>query len=382
MARNVGNREIIQEAVGLKGFQITCKFPKCKNTKKAQPSNFLKANKGKYSETNGYYPYCYNCIRKMITNDDGTISEDGVRNILRDLDYPYIEAIYDTSCCEWENLYGDKPNSQEKVLNIYIKYIKNKPYSTMRWIDGEGVECNNILVQQYKKEEQTDLVPKDIILDSEIEDDEQEEKDKPFKVTKELVDFWGKLKNKQMYKLHQADYERLCEEDGGYIDETKEFYFKNIVILKYLAQEQLAQRNTDGYHKTMKAFQEACEKCGINPKNKIEREDANRGTYGTFIKMIENEHPILDPEKELGTVDYVRKVIEVFFFGHLAKVLNLKNPVQAEYDETMQKYSVNVSTWEDIENIQETPEEEKKDGRRLKVRIPTGFLHKKKSGDR
>ena len=89
-----------------------------------------------------------------------------------------------------------------------------------------------------------------------------------------------------------------------------------------------------------------------NPTNKIEREDANRGTYGTFIRMIENERPVFDAEKDLGMIDVVKKCIQVFFLGHLAEVLGIKNPVKLQYDSVMEDNGVDITTYEDLASVE------------------------------
>ena len=335
--------------------KITCAGD-CGRQKGLTKVNFFKCNSGVRLESDGYYPVCKKCLEYTVLNNNGDVKLVGFKELMKELDYPFLSTVLRKSIDEWERDYTTTNDNQMKVVGIYLAIIgKNVDYKQMRWEDGEILESDQKvwIKDNYKQVMGSE---EEVILQAPKEDDiimeESAEKSSTFVVTKDMVEFWGDIPDKRMYKKYQKEYDRLCDDDGGFIDSVKELYFKNISILKFTAQEQLANNNMESYVKTLKALQTACEACSINPKNKIEREDANRGTYGTFIRMIENERPVFDAEKDLGMIDVVKKCIQVFFLGHLAEVLGIKNPVKLQYDSVMEDNGVDITTYEDLASVE------------------------------
>ena len=72
-----------------------------------------------------------------------------------------------------------------------------------------------------------------------------------------------------------------------------------------------------------------------------------------MIKKWETEKPISKPEPEWEDVDNVKKYIDTFFLGHLAKLVHLENDNSAAYEKEMGEYTVKPPQYED-DNIAET----------------------------
>ena len=73
---------------------------------------------------------------------------------------------------------------------------------------------------------------------------------------------------------------------------------------------------------------------------------------GLMIEMFENEDPIPKPLPEWNDVDNIQKLFNIYFLGHLCKMLNIKSRYSQLYEDEMQKYRVN------IEEIQDLPDED------------------------
>lgn len=76
-------------------------------------------------------------------------------------------------------------------------------------------------------------------------------------------------------------------------------------------------------------------------------------TFGQLIEKWEQEKPIPEPSDEFKDVDKIGQLIDVFFKGHLAKMMGIKNAFSATYDRFMQKYTVTKPEYEDSEFSEE-----------------------------
>ena len=72
-------------------------------------------------------------------------------------------------------------------------------------------------------------------------------------------------------------------------------------------------------------------------------------TFGQLIEKWESESPIPPVDPELEDCDNLRKYVEYFFKGHLAKMMGLKNAYTEGYDEYMAQYSVKKPEYEEDE---------------------------------
>lgn len=73
---------------------------------------------------------------------------------------------------------------------------------------------------------------------------------------------------------------------------------------------------------------------------------------GLMIEMFENENPIPEPLPEWRDVDGIVKLFNIYFLGHLCKMLDIKNRYSKAYEDAMQKYRVN------IEETHDSPDED------------------------
>jgi hypothetical protein len=85
----------------------------------------------------------------------------------------------------------------------------------------------------------------------------------------------------------------------------------------------------------------------LSPKQSKEDQISETETFGTLIRKWEDEQPIPEPDPEFADVDGMRKLVNTWFFGHLAKMFNIKNDYSDEYDEEVAKYTVTPPRYDD-----------------------------------
>lgn len=82
---------------------------------------------------------CKECAKKIARNYDpqtgiyGECTRTSVQEALERLDKPFLESVWITSSNEFKNA----NNKSTSVWEIYMRYINNQAYKTMRWRDSD-----------------------------------------------------------------------------------------------------------------------------------------------------------------------------------------------------------------------------------------------------
>lgn len=98
--------------------------------------------------------------------------------------------------------------------------------------------------------------------------------------------------------------------------------------------------DTKATQSAMKSFQEMLTTAKLSPRQHKEETIDDTETFGTLIKRWEDEKPIPAPEGEFADVDGIKKLVTVFFFGHLCKMFNIQNDYADLYEEEIAKTTV------------------------------------------
>lgn len=70
-------------------------------------------------------------------------------------------------------------------------------------------------------------------------------------------------------------------------------------------------------------------------------------SFGEWIRKWENSRPIPEPDPELQDVDGIIKYIDIWFRGHLCKMLNIKNSRTKLYDDTIEQMRIERPEYEE-----------------------------------
>lgn len=230
---------------------------------------------------------------------------------------------------------------KEDVFNSSMKKIKE---SNMN-ISPMGQYMKTIQLSQYKgksydntvsDEEKDDFVANIPVggFDS-IETDEVTMnffgsgfKDEDYKFLKREYDDWV-ARHECKTKAQEEVFKRLC--------------FKQLEILK------ATQRGEDT--KDLDAtFQKLLETAKLQPKQNSGDTMADNQTFGTLIDKWENTRPIPEIDEDLRDVDNIGLYLDIFFKGHLAKMMGLKNGLSNLYTKFIKKYTVEKPEYSDNED--------------------------------
>lgn len=261
---------------------------------------------------NGKMPICKHCLKEYVYVD-GEINIDKLKKVLMICDYPFFQI-------EFKSAIEDK----NETLGTYFKNIQLN-HKGATWSAGDRESLSNISVSG----------------DTLVEID--------FQVTPDIVKFWGGGYTTEEYMFLQEYYHDLIRIYDHSLP-TQINNYKNMAKTQLQANKCLSTNDMGGYDKSMKILSMLSGDSNIKPVQESSSDRVQKGGYDAFIKHIEDDEPIFDWEKDLGHKDVIKNLLNIFFFGHLAKVLNIPNPFADEYDEEMKSYTVGLDEVEEEKN--------------------------------
>lgn len=277
----------------------------------------------------GKVPYCKQCIEKFYQfyfnkyKDEGcpTPERKAVKRLCMAFDIYYREDTFNS--CLKKSKDGDmniSPMSQYmKVIQLY-QYNRNK----------ETYE-NTIT----KEEEFVPVISKPV--------NPQEE----FIADDVTINFFGSGFNNEDYRFLKREYEDWTARHECKTKSQEEI-FKDICFNR-LQNLKALQKGEDTKDITA-SFQKLLDSGKLQPKQNSGDTTADNQTFGTLIDKWENTRPLPEIDEELKDVDKIGWYIDVFFKGHLSKMMGLKNGLSNLYTKFMKKYSVEKPEYSDEEN--------------------------------
>ena len=290
--------------------------PSCGRLKSAKKENF-------YADGNtihGFYPVCKECIFREAENiekptDPLKETKLSVQRVLRKMNKPFIESLY-IGCVNSYNNEESNDSGKSKILPFqrYMAQICSLPaYKGKTWENSEYGEKYSV--------SRPDKI--------EIVDEDQE-------IIKRGRKRFGAYSSEELYQLESA-YEDWV---SRYPAEAKaqEVLFEQLCIQDMRAR-QLAKEGSDPKD-AIKSCQDIMTSLGIKPTQNSTDAMTDQKSFGELIKAWEMEKPIPEPEGEWADIDKIGLLIDVFFKGHLAKMLNIKNAFSSIYERFINKLTV------------------------------------------
>lgn len=289
--------------------------PKC-NKFKAR-SNFYQ-NKNYDS---GFFPICKECLLQMATdkNKDGTYKDnkEKAKNTLRIMDLPFIESVYDNAISDVTNAVNEK--NRGTAWQQWMVMLSSLPnWKGKTWKDSEFKENS-----EY--------------------DDEYEVKENQ-KTIKRAKKRFGPGYSNEDYMFLENEYQDWitryeCE------TKTQEIIFQRIAFKTWEIMK--ATRNGQPTKDLDASLQSLLSSGDLLPRQDKNNSASDSLTFGQLIDKWENEQPIPEPTDDFKDVDRIGLLIDVFFKGHLAKMMGLKNAFSRTYENFMKKYTVNKPEYDE-----------------------------------
>lgn len=285
----------------------------------ARTNNFYKSN----DNVLGIYPTCKKCILQKVEqrnkkNDKTNETKESVMEQLHKMNLPYIDSLYESCCKSVKDEVNEKNRSSPFLQMVTI--LQSLPqYKGLKWKDSE--------------------LPDGVIND----DDEYEVKENQ-KIIKKAKKRFGPGYSNEDYMFLENEYQDWvtryeCE------TKTQEIIFQRIAFKTWEIMK--ATRNGQPTKDLDASLQSLLSSGDLLPRQDKNNSASDSLTFGQLIDKWENELPVPEPTDEFKDVDRIGLLIDVFFKGHLAKMMGLKNAFSRTYENFMKKYTVNKPEYDE-----------------------------------
>ena len=278
-------------------------------------TNFYKTN----DNVIGVYQTCKKCILQKVEQrnkktDKPNETKKSVMEQLHKMNLPYIDPLYESCCKSVKDEVNEKNRSSPFLQMVTI--LQSLPqYKNKKWEDSE--------------------FPVGVGINGEIDDSyEIKENQRTIKNGKKR---FGPGYSNEDYMFLENEYQDWvqryqCE------NKTQESIFERLAFKKWEIMK--ATRNGQPTKDLDRTYTDLLSSANLLPRQNVGNAATDSLTFGQLIEKWEQEDPIPEASEEFKDIDGIVKYIDVFFKGHLAKMMGLKNGYSHQYDEYMKQYTV------------------------------------------
>lgn len=260
----------------------------------------------------GYFPECKKALLLQATDYDKktntyTDNKEKTKAVFRKLDLPFIESVYQSALTSVNPDTGEK--TRQTAYQQMLVMIKSLPqWRGMTWKDSDFAD-----------------------------NDDSAEFENNRRARKEIKKIFGSGFSETDYVYLQDQYDDWRARTQ--VDSKSQETYVMQICLQLLDIDKDRKNGKDVSNK-LKALDTLMNAANLQPKQNVSNAATDTLSFGQLIEKIENERPISEPSEEFRDVDGIGKYIRVWFAGHLAKALGLKNAFSQEYDDYIKKYTV------------------------------------------
>lgn len=282
-------------------------------------------------ESIGKIPYCRECLDKFYQHylkNYETLKYEfperkAIERICMTLDIYYSDNIFDSA------VKLSEVRTEATIFALYLKQAKLYQYRKKNY--------DTTINDKYK-------AMKDKVSVMPINEEQIAERNEDIQAA---IKFFGNGFDDDDYIYL---YEQYTDWTTRHECETKaqEEIFKQICFTQLeLLKAARAKQDTKDLTAT---FQKLLDTAKLQPKQNSGDTTANTQTFGTLIDKWENTRPLPEIDEDLRDVDKIGLYLDVFFRGHLAKMMGLKNGLSNLYTKFIKKYTVEKPEYNDDED--------------------------------
>ena len=274
------------------------------------------------SYASGLFPVCKKCLIEMACDYDKKTNQyfdnrEKTMDVLKMMNLPYIDSLYQSALTSTAEDIQDKHRNTAWIQ--FIVMIKSLPqYRGKTWKDSE--------------------LPADYL------DKDQEEINENSRTLKQAKKRFGDGYTNSDLLFLETEYQDwvkryACE------NKAQEILFKRICFKELEIDK--AQKSNKDTKELDKTLQDLMGSMALKPNQNNSNALTEAKTFGQLIQKWENEKPIPEPDNDFKDVDKIGTYIDVFFKGHLSKMMGLKNAFTPLYDRFIKKYTVNKPQYDE-----------------------------------
>ena len=281
----------------------------------------------------GKIPYCKHCIENFYQryyekyHDEGCMNaeQEAVKRVCMALNIYYNANVYNRAIDD-----AKKRQMNISPMGSYMKMVQLRQYTKKTY---------DTTIEELAAEEREYVLSTSSVVD--VEDNETR------KIDEKTINFFGVGFQDDDYIFLKREYDDWTARHECKT-KAQEEVFKDICFNRL--QNLKALRAGEDTKDITMAFQKMLDSGKLQPKQNKGDTTADNQTFGTLIDKWENTRPLPEIDEELKDVDKIGLYLDVFFKGHLAKMMGLKNGLSNLYSKFMKKYTVEKPEYKDDEN--------------------------------
>ena len=299
----------------------------CGNEWTTQKGNFPSGgNSILWKGNGGYLPFCKSCCESLMENMTAFYNgneEHALRHLCRTFDWFYDERA---SAMTLNQVKAGKSRLALYPSKACTKQVAQRGETALDNIRND-FEAAKVI-----------KVPEVVVQDSTSTDDNE---DDGFVVTRDMIRVWGAGFTKEQYRYLEEEYHDWITKNVCNTKSQEEIY-RNIVLAQL--DIRTARERGGKVADAQKALQDLMNSANILPKQTADNILADTQTFATLLKKYEETAPIPEPDERWKDVDGIRRYMNTWFRGGLAKALKVKGTDNTRlYDEAvaeMERYTV------------------------------------------
>lgn len=280
----------------------------------------------------GYMPYCKKCVDDMYASflEECKDEKLATRQMCRKLDLYWSEELYDVTRVT---------STARTMLTGYLIKLSIAKYAGKSYDDTLKEE--DTLWTFGKQPEQAVEQIEEVI----------EEKETPMP-SDDVVAFWGPGYSAEDYfELEQRkNYWLEHLPTGVEVTVGLEALLRQICSLEIdINRSRAAGVSVDKLQTTLNTLLGSAMLKPVQGNDSVDTQ-LEKTPFGVWIKKWENERPVPEPDPEMKDVDGLIKYLNIWFTGHLSKMLGLKNAHSKLYEDAIAQLRVDNPEFGDDED--------------------------------
>lgn len=295
---------------------------------------FFQVSYGALYKGSGFLPYCKKCVDEICETyyaKSGRI-DHAVRQTCRALNLYWNKRIFDSA---------EKKATQHTIMAKYVMAINAANYAGKSYDDTLSEEGS--LWDFVNDDAETKTMPENDAESSNVASEEEKAPVPKINVTKRMIKFWGSVYPPEMIAQLEERYQYWMSRlpDEVELDIGTELLLKQISALDIDINNARAGdgKNVD---KLISTQSNLLRDLNLKPVQRKKDESNSLGDvpFGVGIGWCERRKPIAEPSEEFKDVDGIKKEVNVWLYGHLAKMMGKKNLYSKLYEEEIAKLRV------------------------------------------
>ncbi len=287
----------------------------------------------------GYIPVCKDCIDSMYNTylADCGDAKKAVRQVCRKLDLFWNESIFEDV---------EKKNTTHSMMTAYMAKLNSTRFAGKSYDDTLITEGT---FWMWRRNELSTPVKEPAVEPEQSEDDGLVIFENNIEITDDIMQFWGPGFTLAMYRELEQRRQYWMSRLGinAELDIGTEAIIRQVCNLEIaINKDRAAGKPID---KSVNALNTLLGSASLKPSQKKDDSDSSFDTtpFGVWIRRWEDERPMPEVDPKLKDVDGIIRYIDIWFRGHLAKMIGKKNAYSKMYENEIAKIRVDRPEYEE-----------------------------------